>query len=518
MFHPLSEAAPSRRLQVARRGLAALALLLVASAPPARAQDAPTGAAILWQNYDLNPAACAFSPDGATLACGEYGKIGLLDAATGELLRTFGEKDFSVRRDGKSMPAAAADRLAWAPDGEHLAAAYYGTGQASIDGKVALYDVRTGEKVRMLAMGRPPNDLAFGPNGMRLAATGRGGATRVWTLGDEQAPPRELSFDHATEVAVLSPDARLLATGGRTLALWDLDSGERTATLALPEDAARVKALAWSADGRRLAASTDAFSVRVWDAESGDPLATVDLTPEGGLSEKERRVEPVPAFARSGRLATVMPLRETMQLWNVSDGEEALSFDVPRTGAMAWHDDRFVLMSTTSNVALRTLYADEKPERVDGDSPTQRLQALIPETLPGGLKRANVRIEAAEAGLMAEARFFESEAFNEAGTVELTEETVGVGLTMGMMSEERNAALREEIGSKAEKEQDGWEKGEAHAGGTVYRQTSEEDTVIIVFFDGSMVSLESHLLDVEQTQAALDALNIDEFKALAAER
>ena len=509
---------PQRAAVLSFCHLSCLLALLLVMAAPARAQDAPTGAAVRWQNHDLDPAACAFSPDGTTLACGEFGNICLLDAATGELLRTFGEEDFSVRRDGKSMPAAAADRLAWAPDGEHLAAAYYGTGQASINGKVALYDVRTGEKVRMLAMGQPPNDLAFGADGTRLAATGRGGTTRVWKLDDEQAPPRELSFDHATEVAVLSPDARVLATGGRTLVLWDLASGERTATLALPEDAARVKALAWSADGRRLAASTDAFSVRVWDADSGDPLTTVDLVPEGGLSEKERRAEPVPAFTQSGRLATVVPLREKVQLWNVPGGDEVLSLDVPQTGAMAWHGDRFVLMSRAPGVTLRTLYAGEKPERVDGNSPAQRLQALIPEALPGGLERANVRIESTEAGPMAEARFFEGEAFNEDGLVELTEETISVGLTMGLASEERAAAMREEIGPKAEKEQDGWKKGPAYEDGAVYQQTSEGGTRLVVFFDGSIVLLEGSNLDAEQARAALNALNVDELKALAAGR
>jgi WD40 repeat protein len=60
----------------------------------------------------------------------------------------------------------------------------------------------------------------------------------------------------------VSRDGAWSARGGRTITLWDVDSGRQL--LALPEEQSRVYALAWSPDRRRLAVGTADGGVALW--------------------------------------------------------------------------------------------------------------------------------------------------------------------------------------------------------------------------------------------------------------
>ena len=91
---------------------------------------------------------------------------------------------------------------------------------------------------------------AFSPDGRLLATTGR--SVRVWDVdsGKEKAVFREHRTG-ATGVA-FSPDGKLLATGGNdgTTVLWDVEALEKKGSLKGPREA--IGTLAFSADGKRL--------------------------------------------------------------------------------------------------------------------------------------------------------------------------------------------------------------------------------------------------------------------------
>src|SRR5262249_33904016 len=100
-----------------------------------------------------------FSPDGKTLAVGEYpGAIGLWDVATGKGI---------FRRPGHRQRI---ENVVYSPDGKTL---------ASLDGDwgepVRLWDVATGKEIRQLAQHNRwgIRSIAYSPDGKTLASTER---------------------------------------------------------------------------------------------------------------------------------------------------------------------------------------------------------------------------------------------------------------------------------------------------------------------------------------------------------
>ncbi|MCB9756582.1 MAG: pentapeptide repeat-containing protein [Myxococcales bacterium] len=73
-----------------------------------------------------------------------------------------------------------------------------------------------------------------------------------------------------------SPDGRRLVSGGsdKTVRVWDAETGEALASLEGHND--WVWAVSWSPDGRRLVSGGDDKTVRVWDAETGEALASLE--------------------------------------------------------------------------------------------------------------------------------------------------------------------------------------------------------------------------------------------------
>lgn len=160
--------------------------------------------------------------------------------------------------------------VAWSPDGARLAS-------AGEDGAVRIWELVTGaEGVPAWQTARTLEGAAAGvtavawsPDGARLAAAGKDGAVRIWDAasGAEQAVI-ETHAGPAWDVA-WSPNGGRLATAGADGAVltWDADTGAALETFAGHEGEAW--AVTWSPDGRTLASAGLDGVVHTWEADTG---------------------------------------------------------------------------------------------------------------------------------------------------------------------------------------------------------------------------------------------------------
>jgi tetratricopeptide (TPR) repeat protein len=164
-----------------------------------------------------------------------------------------------------AVPDAHADgvsEVAWRPDGRRLAS-------AGGDGLVKVWD-RAGRLLRTLGgRGNPAYTVCWSPDGRRLASGGFDGLIRLWDAESGRALGVLSGHLNAVRKVDWSPDGRRLASGGddQTVKVWDAETGQETATLRGHDDT--VWYVRWSPDGLRLASGGEDRTLRLWDATPG---------------------------------------------------------------------------------------------------------------------------------------------------------------------------------------------------------------------------------------------------------
>lgn len=267
----------------------------------------------------------AFSPDGAVLAAGlssgHKGRIPLWSTSAGETIRVLeghagGGDDVAFSDDGRALvvgrtaavwdvakheplPPGQVSGLTGrtdarvrslphdlrvkldmhSPFGRAVFSADGSVVAASRDGKVTVWDARTGQERASMAIsdrfGREP--WALHPAGTRVVTSGeRGGlAVRDATTG---AVIRTIERVRASSLAY-SPDGGTLVVGGSPIRLLDGETGEERASIA-----SGARAVALHPGGALLAASGADGVVRLLDVASGACLAQLLSLPRGWVA------------------------------------------------------------------------------------------------------------------------------------------------------------------------------------------------------------------------------------------
>ncbi|MEH0415984.1 caspase family protein [Streptomyces sp. B21-083] len=252
--------------------------------------------------------------DGQPVAVTADGTVEVWDLATGHHLRRFlAPYDDMVRSvactvlDGRPVVVAAGAR-------------------------VAVWDLATGRRIGrpLIHPGGPADTLECTVLDDRpVAVTGSSiGTVRVWDLSDLASPddPRAVS-DNAfmSSVACTTLNGQLVAvTGGETVSIWDLASGQRISqSPALEGDCAR--SVSCTVLGDRPVAVTGGETVSIWDLASGQRISSLSISQDG----------PVHSLACStvdGRPVAAIGGDGTVSMWDLASGHRIGRSDTPAGG------------------------------------------------------------------------------------------------------------------------------------------------------------------------------------------
>jgi serine/threonine protein kinase/WD40 repeat protein/tetratricopeptide (TPR) repeat protein len=232
--------------------------------------------------------------------------------------------------------AAKRGAAAVAPDGSRIATAGRG-------GRVAVHD-RKGAVLREESCPLGGTyDLAFSADGKVLVA----GCEQGFVAWDLPGPDRwVVRSGNVTSVAV-SPNGRLLASGGRQLELWSLVTKRPVATLPTPAAGARVE---FSADGRVLLAVANGTAVAGWP---------VSDTPERRVLDGHTSGVPAVVFSPDGRLLVSVSKDRTVRVWDAATGRplHTLTGHPSEVEAAAFNPDGSLLATGDRAGAIRLWHA-----------------------------------------------------------------------------------------------------------------------------------------------------------------
>jgi WD40 repeat protein len=254
----------------------------------------------------------AFSPDG-TLLASDKGRVVLWEVATGKRLRELEDCIF-----------AQVTSLAFAPDSKTIA---LGTDDES---NLWLFETATGNRIRNdIRKHRGAIQVAvFSPDGKTIATGSKDGTTRIWNAAtgaelhrfpdlNDWALRRMLVVNEVEDVT-FSPDGTLLATRTRdAIRLWEIAAGKEIRQL--QQESTKIRSLAFSPDGKTLAASGI-----LWDVGTGNKIGEC----EGGRGASL-------AFAPDGKTLATGGFDGIIRLHEADTGKERLLTQVrPNQGTL----------------------------------------------------------------------------------------------------------------------------------------------------------------------------------------
>ena len=160
--------------------------------------------------------------------------------------------------------------------------------------------------------------LAMSPDGTRMATTDNRGRAALWHADDGWWSEKPLEVGGFANVVVFSPDGRLLACGGTCLTLCDLGPAVCRQVWQVPVSG--IEALEFSPDGKTLAATFEHNGdILLWDLVEGRERAILPSDSPSILSV---------AFSPDGRYLAAGDNAEiaSISVWNLATRECKLRF------------------------------------------------------------------------------------------------------------------------------------------------------------------------------------------------
>jgi RNA polymerase sigma factor (sigma-70 family) len=277
-----------------------------------------------WEGHKDFIHSLSFSEDGKLLAStGNDQVIRIWDADSG--------KELEVLKAGRELPRweTPAHQCVFLPGGQILAVLDFRKG-------VHFWRLDTGKLIRTIP--DKADAFSFSVDGKRLA-TAHLGAVRLWDIGSGREITSREGHHARIEVVAVSPDGRLVASGGydQVIQLWDMATGKPIRTLSYPPQD-HIFAVAFSPDGQTLASSSTGTrdpSIRLWDVATGKEIRKL-LAPRANDADGPYHM----AFSADGKVLIAGDRDGFIRHFEVATGKTLRSHgnkpgENPATGALS---------------------------------------------------------------------------------------------------------------------------------------------------------------------------------------
>jgi WD40 repeat protein len=274
----------------------------------------------------------ALRPDGQVLAVAQ-------DELEGGLYYL----DLSTGRSAKAM-SQPPERMAWAPDGHHLALLSNSSGSKGSARLYLLDQVRTWVEPTLERHQREFRAVAYSADGQTLAVGCDDGQVVLWNIGEHRSRG-SLTHNRSVEGLAFAPSTETLAVGlsNGQIALWDPMTQQSTRSW--QAHSTEIRHLQFRADGKTLfSVGVRDEAVRAWDVKDGSEIrnypVSMNWITDLALSSNAQ------TLAVSG--GSFHGLGE-VRLFDVSSGEVRGIFTVPTNtvSAIDFADDGQTLIAGT---------------------------------------------------------------------------------------------------------------------------------------------------------------------------
>jgi WD40 repeat protein len=244
-----------------------------------RAWDA-TGKELFTVTDPAGVFAVDWSQDGRLLLIGDgYGSTRIFDRS-GRNVGTLQEHRAPVTIEGTRLDVPPISDAQFSPDGRLVVTSPL----SDRDAHVTIWDWQGGDVVRTIGTARYTSNVAFDPNGSRIA-TGSDSGTEVRDV-ERGTKLSAMAAAGVLDVA-FSPDGSRVATASvdSTVRLFEAESGREI--LVLRGQCGAVTAVAFSPDGTKLASISPCDGVRIWALDLDDLLQIADREVTRSLTNEE---------------------------------------------------------------------------------------------------------------------------------------------------------------------------------------------------------------------------------------
>lgn len=276
------------------------------------------------------------------------------------------------------FPEGVPQSLRFSRDGSYLIA---GGGEHAAVGLVAIYDVKTGERIAQVG---DEYDVAFDADVndtlTKVALGGPQKLLRIYSIDGDLLFDIKKHTDWIYAVA-FSPDGVLVASGDRSagLVVWEAETGRQFLDLA--EHKGAINAIAWRDDSNVFASASDDGTVKLWDIVAGKSLKSINAH-DGGATGV--------AFDHEGRLITCGKDRK-VKLWDAAGNlirefpqmqEPVLAVAITHDGSNVIAGDwqgQVLISKSEDPTVVQPLAANPPPADQRLKEETEKLAAFEPE-------------------------------------------------------------------------------------------------------------------------------------------